>query len=135
MYEARLRNGKERLHILCENATSILDAVEAVTIEYSTSNSDEQGGEMEVYSVFLSKYKEVARKQNASADEDHRWYDTTVYTTFEDENTGKVKKNKYHILVEASDFDDATAQVRKLIEQGYDMETFSVQETDFHDVL
>ena len=62
------------------------------------------------------------------------WYDVTLVQSTVDPENGKEKKVKYHILVEAEDFDNCSTRVKEIVKQGYEMERTSIKKTNIINV-
>lgn len=129
MYEVKFKtlNNKKRLHVVSENSLSCLEAIDVAAKEYGDSLE-------EIFSVYVSTYKEVVRN-DTDEDVDHKWYDVTAASVCADPESGKEKKLKYHLLIDAPDFDSAVEKTKDTLSQGYDMTTFSIKETDIIDVI
>lgn len=129
MYEVKFKSEaeKSRFHFVIENALSCLEAIHAIA---------DNRKDAEVLSAYLSQYKEIVRNEHVGSDYvDHKWYDVTAASICVDEKSGKEKKMKYHMLVDAPDFDTAVEYTKEALSQGYDMTTFSIKETDITDVI
>ena len=113
MYQVKFKSSEEK------NCTIILSR--ACDIE-----------EAEVYSVSLSPFKEVYYKTDVEMD--LIWYDVTLVQSTVDPENGKEKKVKYHILVEAEDFDNCSTRVKEIVKQGYEMERTSIKKTNIINV-
>lgn len=109
---------------LVENAMDVEQAVQAAR----------EFGLVEVYAVYLSKYKEVFRSEATGATASGKWYCTTILALYPQDN-GKVKRQKYKMLFEADSVSEATAVSEEQLSQGYEMESVSVAETTFDDVI
>ena len=127
MYEVKFKSEAEKakIHMVVENALTCVEAVRMIVDNIQDAD---------VLSVYLSNFKEIVRNQT-TADIDHKWYDVTAASVCIDEISGKEKKLKYHILIDAPDFDTAVTRTKETLSQGYDMVTFSIKETDITDVI
>lgn len=129
MYQVKFKSSEEK------NCTIILSR--ACDIEEAIKIAKSYEFVAEVYSVSLSQFKEVYYKTNAPLD--IIWYDVTLVQYTVDPENGKEKKVKYHILVEAVDFDNCSARVKEIVKQGYEMERTSIKKTNiinvFQDVI
>ena len=125
MYEAKYRNkdGGKTIHMVFENTTSILDTI--VTIN-ATNIVDE------IFSVCLSKFNEVYYSQKEA--ESLKWYEVSL-TGVSCDTQGKPCKKKYHILVQAPNFDDCCETVREIAKMGYEMERHTIRESSITDVI
>ena len=124
MYEAKYRNkdcGKT-IHMVFENTTSILDTI--VTIN-ATNIVDE------IFSVCLSKFSEVYYSKKEA--ESLKWYEVSL-TGVSYDTKDKPCKKKYHILVQAPNFDDCCETVREIAKMGYEMERHTIRESSITDV-
>ena len=125
MYGAKYRNkgcGKT-IHMVFENTTSILDTI--VTIN-ATNIVDE------IFSVCLSKFSEVYYSQKEA--DSLKWYEVSLSWVSYDTQDKPCKK-KYHILVQAPNFDDCCKTVRKITKMGYEMERHTIRESSITDVI
>ena len=125
MYEAKYRNkgcGKT-IHMVFENTTSILDTIETIN---ATNIVDE------IFSVCLSKFSEVYYSQKDA--ESLKWYEVSLSWISYDTQDKPCKK-KYHILVQAPNFDDCCKTVRGIAKMGYEMERHTIRESSITDVI
>lgn len=109
---------------LVENAMDIEQAV----------NAGREFGLVEIYAAYLSKYREVFRSEATGATQSGKWYCATILALYPQDN-GKVKRQKYKMLFECDSIAEATAVSEEQLRQGYEMESVSIAETGFDDVI
>ena len=124
MYEAKYRNKNsgKTIHMVFENTTSILDTIMTIN---ATNSVDE------IFSVCLSKFSEVYYSQKEA--DLLKWYEVSL-TEVSYDTKDKPCKKKYHILVQAPNFDDCCETVREIAKMGYEMERHTIRESSITDV-
>ena len=125
MYEAkyRIKDCCKTIHRVFENTTSILDTIMTIN---ATNIVDE------IFSVCLSKFSEVYYSQKDA--ESLKWYEVSLSGVSYDTQDKPCKK-KYHILVQAPNFDDCCETVREIAKMGYEMERHTIRESSITDVI
>lgn len=129
MYQVKFKSSEgKNCTIILSNACDIEEAIK-ITKFYNFV--------AEVYSVSLSQFMWVYYK--ADAEEDLIFYDVTLVHSTVDPENGKEKKVKYHILVEAEDFDNCSTRVKEEVQRLYEMKLISIKKTNiinvFQDVI
>lgn len=124
MYQVKFKSSKE------ENCTIVLSR--ACDIEEAIKIAKSYNFVAKVYAVSLSQFKKVYYKTDTSMD--LVWYDVTIVQPTVDPDSGREKKVRYHVLVEAEDFDDCSTRVKEIVKQGYGMERTSIKKTNIIDV-
>lgn len=120
MYEVKYRskNESKTIHMVFEKTASIAETIDTLNAITTVD---------EIFSVCLSKFVEVYYSER-EADE-LKWYEVSLTEHGVDERTGKARKTKHHILVQAPDFDECCDQVKKIASMGYDMERNTIRES------
>lgn len=124
MYEVKGKNDKRSYYVLCENAIDVIEA----------ANNAMAAGMSEIFSVFLSKVKEVYHYVSDEEKEVY-WYKLTVGDVTINEKTGKKKLNKYAILIQEENLDTANRKADEILSQGYNMVKVKIEETKIDAVV
>lgn len=111
-----------------ENATSFGDAETRVQTYWNC--------ECEVIGVAISKVMEVLNYPTSEEKEELKVYRAILLATFTDDN-GEAKESKYPVILWAKGIEDAMAQVKEYIKQGYgeDMVLASIVRTKIVEVI